>query len=285
MRTLLVYDADNGYAPEDVLRILSLTPGRHEVWVCGAGCHTAAGRLSVLARDIPRCAARHTDLRIVPPGENAADDVLVDGALRYWMRNPQDPLEIVAFTHDKGLIARLDAIAQVVMPDVMQSRSLHLDNPDINQQENQADKQGENQEENQPVNPIENQEENHHLIQEDKVMVKQKQNLSDPNKVFVQGREAFARLVLLRYGAKKSVSKVQVDRSNFCSLICQSCALDGTPKNVRSAVYGLFLQWLRQGGAVSAHQGKKSAVTINVEVLRKAGTGRSIHGISHSQND
>jgi hypothetical protein len=115
-RIFVAYDADNGFSPKSVLHFLKAIGEAQRVWICAVGGPTAENRLRDLASSLLRYGVRHADLRMALPGPDAADDLLVDCAVQYRWRDPQRPMQIVAFTHDKRLIERLNAVADTVSP-------------------------------------------------------------------------------------------------------------------------------------------------------------------------
>lgn len=109
MHTLLLYDADNGFAPENVVQALRALPPE-SFTVGAAGVHTAAARLGRLAQLLSKAGAIRADIRIVVAAKNAADDALVDFALQTRCRT-EGAMQIMAFSHDKALLDRLHAVA------------------------------------------------------------------------------------------------------------------------------------------------------------------------------
>lgn len=114
VQVLVLYDADNGFSAEQVLReIARHPPGQTFIGV--AGGPLVAQRLAAMAAGLSPSRAHLAEIRMVLSGPDAADDALVDMAIRRRART-EDPVRIIAFTHDKRLLARLHAIAELETP-------------------------------------------------------------------------------------------------------------------------------------------------------------------------
>lgn len=125
---LIVFDADNAFAAEDVVRAAQVHRGSR-LRVCIAGAPPAAKRVADTVVRLSAAGVTHSaiDARIVPAGGQIADDMMVDCALR--LRAQSDgPMTIVLLSADKGLHRRLDVIAPttVMAPESAgQSRTGH----------------------------------------------------------------------------------------------------------------------------------------------------------------